>query len=545
MVLGRDMFADSQTQAAAAGRFVAAFVHAIETLKDALLLIFRNADPGVVDGEAHVTVAARMDGHEDFAAFFVVFHGIVDAIHDELVEKRLVSVHENGLGVDADGDVFRGGLRRDDACGVFGGRLHVDRFPRDGRLAFFHARKVHDGLDEAEHAVRFVQNAPGKQFRVVFARDEAARNHFGKAADGGERGLELMGDVRGKFAAHFFGGMRQAHVVEHDEKPRLVVGEIDGNEGNAVRFLRDIHRVALAAAFFVGELDGAEPIFVVVEPGDFAVENRIGVAENVLRHRIGIDDFFVFVQKQNAVGDGIDDGADGVPFFFEVLCVILDDFFLFADFVDERPQLFVSARHFALGGARHDVGNEVFHAAERAQDGIGRFFGDDVARDANRDEEEENFRNERRENTGRGGARDGKAENAAVGKGLGRIENGLAVFIFPRRLPDAGRARFFHFLCVDVIGRLHVFRLQNGSPCGGDPRNPHGSDALFADFFEKREIARPVSRHPVGRDFGQMRNLMNRALLHALVVKNAGEEKGEHDGDDPDEKETAMNLNAQ
>ncbi len=301
----------------------------------------------------------------------------------------------------------------------------------------------------------------------------------------------------------------------------------------------------MAAAFFVGELDGAEPVFVVIEPGDFAIENRIGVAENVLRHRIGIDDFFVFVQKENAVGDGIHDGADCVSFLFEILHVILDFFFLLADFVDEGAKLFVTAGHFALGRAGHDVGNEILHAAQRFQYGLGGFFGDDVASDAYRDEEEENFGNERRQNPGGRGAWHGKAENAAVREGLRRVENGLAVFIFARGLADAGRARLFHFLPVDVVGRLDFLRFQNGRAGGGHPGNPHGPDTFVADFFEKREIARPVSRHPVGRDLGEMRNLMNRALLHALVIKNAGEEKGENDGNHPDEEETAMNLNAQ
>ena len=77
-----NMLDNGQSQAAAGNRLGAAGIDAVKALKYAFLLIFRDADACVPDDEQD-PVFLGADGHIHMTAGPVIFHGIVDEIHDD------------------------------------------------------------------------------------------------------------------------------------------------------------------------------------------------------------------------------------------------------------------------------------------------------------------------------------------------------------------------------------------------------------------------------------------------------------------------------
>ena len=77
-----DVFYDSKSKAGSASFAGPAFIDPVESFKDPLLLIFRNAYAGVLYREERV-VAFLTGPDQDGAVLTVVLDGIVDEVFDE------------------------------------------------------------------------------------------------------------------------------------------------------------------------------------------------------------------------------------------------------------------------------------------------------------------------------------------------------------------------------------------------------------------------------------------------------------------------------
>ena len=150
-----------------------------------------------------------------------------------------------------------------------------------------------------------------------------------------------MGYVGGKFPSHLLRHVGGGHIPKHDKKTGLSVGEFDFIHHHAVGFIEEVHGVFLPSFGAVCFADNPEPVFVVVEAGNAAVSLVLRRMEDVHDFSVVVHDFFVFVQKDNAVGNGVHHGADGISFFFDVVQVVLDFIMLFFHLSDQGFQFLV------------------------------------------------------------------------------------------------------------------------------------------------------------------------------------------------------------
>ena len=104
-VMLRHMLDNGETQAGAAGGPAVAFVHPVKALKDAVLVLRRDADAGVGD-----TNAVLREENADGAVGPVVANGVVNEIVNQLSKLPLVSVDGAFRPLNGEGDsVFLGG----------------------------------------------------------------------------------------------------------------------------------------------------------------------------------------------------------------------------------------------------------------------------------------------------------------------------------------------------------------------------------------------------------------------------------------------------
>ena len=187
-----DLLADGQAQARAAHLAGALLVHAVEGLKQALGLLVRKALAPV--DHAQAGAAAAVVGHgPDGLPRRAVLDGVVDQVDAELAHALLPA--EDGqalLAVEADGAAVAHGLQGHGLRDAAQHRRRVHGLQAAPAVDVAHLQQLNDHAVQARALVLDVRKAPGEELPVRRAR---LLQELGIALDGGQRGLELVGDV--------------------------------------------------------------------------------------------------------------------------------------------------------------------------------------------------------------------------------------------------------------------------------------------------------------------------------------------------------------
>jgi LPXTG-motif cell wall-anchored protein len=106
------MFYDCEAQAGSAGFAGPAFVDSVESFKDALLLVFGDADAGVLYREKGV-VLLLAGPDQDGAVFAIVLDGILDEVFDEFLQEVPVSGKYSGISLTGKREIAGPGADRE------------------------------------------------------------------------------------------------------------------------------------------------------------------------------------------------------------------------------------------------------------------------------------------------------------------------------------------------------------------------------------------------------------------------------------------------
>ena len=198
MILGA-VLDDGQAQAGASDLLGMALVHPVEPFKHPALICFRDADAGVRHLQDHIV---RIGGniHCDAAAGPVVLDGVVAEVVYHFAQKLpdppdplMISGKLQGYvlllrnGPQAVQDLLRQGVQ-----------IHV--LPLRRTAALIQLGELHDIIHQGDHPLALLVDISGKLLHLI-RRHHTLSHQLGKAGDRGQRGLELMGHVGGKFPA--------------------------------------------------------------------------------------------------------------------------------------------------------------------------------------------------------------------------------------------------------------------------------------------------------------------------------------------------------
>ena len=257
---------EGQTQAGALILAGQAAVDLDEGLKEPGLILQRDADAGVADGEAQPLCAGiGVDREADASACGSEFDGVAEQVDQDLLETARVGVDDGRrhAQVRGDGDGFAGGggfdeLQAGGADGVDGQRLHLQ-----AQLARFDLGEVQDVVDERQQVPPAVfddaQRARlfgGERALIEFAQG------FGEAQDGGERRAQFVAHVGQEFVFEAVGagqfGVGGGQPIVGDAEVVGAIGDAAGEVG------------ALVGQFTLAALDGVgHPIVVLGQTAQF------------------------------------------------------------------------------------------------------------------------------------------------------------------------------------------------------------------------------------------------------------------------------------
>ena len=117
-MLQRHMLYNGKPQTGSARLFRPAFVHTVEPLKNAFLLVFRNTDAGVGNHQNGLSVLKmRPHGHKSTGT--VVTDRVVTKVKDQLFQKLALPVYRRGTPLYRNGD-----LRKEEQSSSFFMRIN-------------------------------------------------------------------------------------------------------------------------------------------------------------------------------------------------------------------------------------------------------------------------------------------------------------------------------------------------------------------------------------------------------------------------------------
>src|SRR5208337_503575 len=192
------MLDDGEAQAGAAHGARSRFVNAIEALEDARQVLGWDSDAGVADQDADLSVLrSHFDLH--FAIWAIELDGVIEQIDEDLFQPQFMAddlyVFEffaeqcNALQARGGFHGAEGGFER----GADGDR--VGRRGGCGRLQFRERQKIRGDVTEAG-GLR--QDHLDKAAVILQIFEAAVEQRFRVAADGGQRGSQLMRDIGDK-----------------------------------------------------------------------------------------------------------------------------------------------------------------------------------------------------------------------------------------------------------------------------------------------------------------------------------------------------------
>ena len=388
-----NMLADGKTQAASTRCLGAAFVGAVESFEDSSLLFLRNAYAVIRYGNSKLVLGFRCKAHGNMAALVVVFYAVVQKVHDELGKKRRIAIGIERLRINVDRHAFGICLRLDEISGIADKAVHGYRFPCNRCFCFFHLGKVHDCINERQHALGLIHDTAAEKTHVFRFLVHAVCNHFSKAADGCQWRLQFMRNVCREFAAHLLCGVCSCQVAQNDQEALLlVIIQLDMIHDHTVRTAEKRHGIFLASFSVVCAADGAQPVFVMIKACDSSVAFVFFQSEEFFDGLVVIDNFLVFIQKDNAVRNRIDDSADRISFFLDIFQIVLYIVVLFFQLCNQRLEFLVIVRQLMSGPAFHDLLDQISQKMKRPENFFCLLLGSREASNHENKEEYDDFR---------------------------------------------------------------------------------------------------------------------------------------------------------
>ena len=322
----------------------------------------------------------------------VVFHRIIQEIHDKLREKRCIAIGIKRVCIHVHLDMLGICLWRNEISCIPHQAVHRDSLPCDGGLCLLDLRKMHDGIDQCQHSLGFIHDAAAEEPHILGLLVHAIGNHFCEPADRGQRCLQLMRNISREFAAHFFSHIRSRHITKYDEKTGFSVSQYDPIHDHTEGLIKKVHGVLLLPLAVVGFADDAKPVLIMIK-ARYTAEALVFVRmENIFDRLIVIDDLPAAIQKDDAVCDGIDHDADRISFLFDILHIVFDIIVLLFDLADERTQLLIFRWQLVHLLPLHDTLHEVSQEMEGFQNAFCLPFRSSQTAHGEDQEEDEDLR---------------------------------------------------------------------------------------------------------------------------------------------------------
>ena len=322
----------------------------------------------------------------------VVFHRIIQEIHDKLREKCCIAIGIKRVCIHVHLDMLGICLWRNEISCIPHQAVHSDGLPCDGGLCLLDLRKMHDGIDQCHHSLGFIHDAAAEEPHLLGLLVHTIGNHFCEPADRGQRCLQLMRNIGREFAAHFFSHIRSRHITKYDEKTGFSVGEYDPIHDHTEGLIKKVHGVLLLPLTVVGFADDAKPVLIMIK-ARYTAEALVFVRmENIFDRLIVIDDLPAAIQKDDAVCDGIDHDADRISFLFDILHIVFDIIVLLFDLADERTQFLIFRRQLVHLLPLHDTLHEVSQEMEGFQNAFCLPFRSSQTAHGEDQEEDEDLR---------------------------------------------------------------------------------------------------------------------------------------------------------
>ena len=162
----RRMFDDGKAQSGAAHFLGTAFIHPVEALENALLILRGDTNAGVADSE-HGFPALIPDREGDAAVFLVVFYGIVAEIIANAVEQLGHAGKADALPAEVYG--YMGLLRCQGKTvhRILRNIIKIAFLPLHFRRAIIQTAEGDHVLYQAAHALAFAVNLAGKILHIL------------------------------------------------------------------------------------------------------------------------------------------------------------------------------------------------------------------------------------------------------------------------------------------------------------------------------------------------------------------------------------------
>ena len=126
----------------------------------------------------------------------------------------------------AESDLLSLGQRRDQPLGAANQRHHVDRITAPPVLARFDLRELEQVADEGVEPVAMRLHDPEKFLALSGLFVGAVQERLQVPDDRGQRGAQLVRDVRDKIRADSLEALEARHIVEDEDRPALVVTRV-------------------------------------------------------------------------------------------------------------------------------------------------------------------------------------------------------------------------------------------------------------------------------------------------------------------------------
>ena len=230
-----EVFDDGEAEAGAAEGAVAGGVDAVETHEDAGEVLGGDADAGVAHGDDG-GVAGAAEVEFDAAAGGRVGDGIVDEVVDDKAQGFAVAGHDEigGFGGGDEGDVFLGGDGLESFVGEGDDGVEIDRHALEEVGGGFEASEDEEIVDELVQAIALGGDAGEETLAIGSGHAGVVEEGADDGGDGGERGLEFVGNVGGEGAADLLEATQFGEIVEdkeHAEGGVAGIGERGSGDG--------------------------------------------------------------------------------------------------------------------------------------------------------------------------------------------------------------------------------------------------------------------------------------------------------------------------
>ena len=355
-VEGHNVLYNGQTQAGAPRLAGTAPVHPVKALKNPVQRFRRDANSGIGDGKHRLTVFTS-GGDGDLSAGAVVLDAVFHQVEDDLLEPAGGEGGGALVAGDGEGDLLLLGLQIQQICRLLSGGQQGS-----GAALLLNRHRVQlgdfeDVIDEGDEPVHLHPNEGEKALLVLRLGDHPGGEHVGKALDGGEGGLELVGDIGGEVTADVLRPLELGDIGQEDGGAHplpLVLLPRDGGEEEAQaaprhgQIVHIQHHLGLLAVALFHSLPQTTAAGGEKQPGEVA---------GVLRHPeqlpsgpVAGQKSALLVQQEQALVHTVQDEVYLVPLAGQAVDGIPQPLHQLVDVAQDGPQLVIPPVGVQTGG---------------------------------------------------------------------------------------------------------------------------------------------------------------------------------------------------